>query len=623
MGALNENCGWKGTIQELLNLDKEELVSCLTDFLSSFQLTVNTSHENSWRDTYIFLHDAFHLHLNKYKDLYVVFEYILPLEKGRRPDVLLMLKERVIVLEFKSKDKVLIEDVEQTIGYREDLLKFHHVTYKKNVKVEGHLVLTQAVFKPEQLLGISILVKSRFIEDLHLNGESFQNNEDVTEWIQSSYQPLPSITKATLDLFKYGALPCIKNIEEGAISKTVSFIKKRIHSNETIEKRKQIIFVSGVPGAGKTLVALKTLYDYNAYQFKHNKNPVASIYLSGNGPLVNVLQTQLEDVEFNAADGRSYIRGVYAYKREYLDSNKVPPFHCIFFDEAQRAWDAAKMKGPLSEPEGLLQVGEKIYAKHGHVTIICFIGDGQAIHTGEEKGMSLWKQALTQYPTWQLLVPPKYSETFNGLRVHESDDLFLDTSIRSNFIDTSKLLESLLDLDLDSAKNELLKMKKKGYILRVSRNFEASKYFIEQKLVDYPDMMYGMLVSSKVEDNLVQSVTKTPTYKSYMKDTDAGRWFLHDSKTWKQGATEFVCQGLELDFPLVCFGGDYYVNNGRWVIEDRVSRKYNNKYEDFPTIVKNIYRVLLSRARKGMVLFIPVDLRETYEVFLKIGAEEV
>lgn len=88
-------------------------------------------------------------------------------------------------------------------------------------------------------------------------------------------------------------------------------------------------------------------------------------------------------------------------------------------------------------------------------------------------------------------------------------------------------------------------------------------------------------------------------------------------------ATEFVCQGLELDFPLVCFGGDYLFKNSKWVIEDKVHRQNNFKYEDFPTIVKNIYRVLLSRARKGMVLYIPEEQRETYEMFLKIDADEV
>lgn len=132
-------------------------------------------------------------------------------------------------------------------------------------------------------------------------------------------------------------------------------------------------------------------------------------------------------MKINASDGKTYIRSVYAFKRDYLNSSKVTPFQCILFDEAQRAWDAEKMKGPLSEPERLLQVGNKIYANHGHVTIICFIGDGQSIHTGEEKGMPLWNQVLSQDPSWQILVPPKYSGAFNELRVHEFNELFLDT----------------------------------------------------------------------------------------------------------------------------------------------------------------------------------------------------
>jgi DUF2075 family protein len=631
---MNKNYGWMGTLTQLFELGPAKLAERITQFLESYDFPVNELHIYSWYDTYQFLQNVFGPHLTEFHDIYLVFEYMLPLEKGRRPDVLLMLKGRVLVLEFKEKQKILMKDIEQTIGYREDLKKFHHVTFDRKLEVEGFLVLTKSYQEMDYVRGMEILTQASFIEKLRLKGTDFLQEMEVVGWLKSSYIPLPTVTKATLDLFQHGHLPNIKSIEEGAIKKSVSFVKKRILLNKEYEKGKDIIFVSGVPGAGKTLVALKTLYDYNAYQYKNNGHALSAIYLSGNGPLVNVLQEQLQSVLFNGSVGKTYIKGVFEFKREYLNTRNVPPFHCIFFDEAQRAWDEEKMgRYRISEPEGLLQVGEKIFNEKGFVTIVCFIGDGQTIHVGEEKGIPLWEQALENHRDWRVYVPPNYSHYFQKLPHRECHELFLDTSIRSNFIDTSAWIEALLKTDWVTAKKELQKMQEKGYILRISRDYEDSKSFIENMKAEYPDMMYGMLVSSKAKEYQVRLYTKNPHYKSFMKDTDAGKWFLYESKTWKQGATEFVCQGLELDFPLVCLGGDYSVQDRDWTIEKSIfdgyqlleNEKSDKKFSNFPVIVQNIYRVLLSRARRGMVIYFPNEawFEETYELFKKMGADEI
>ncbi|MGG3563182.1 DNA/RNA helicase domain-containing protein [Neobacillus rhizosphaerae] len=631
---MKRNYGWKGTLVELFQLGSTRLTTQLTQFLEEYDFPVGDLQKASWTDTFDFLQSIFQPQIAHYQELYIVFEYMLPLEKGRRPDILLMLKDRVIILEFKQKGRVSLEDIEQTIGYQEDLKKFHHVTYEKGLKIKGYLVLTEAVQSFEVVRGIEILNRNNFLEKVRISGSVFQRENDVNEWVSSPYQPLPTVTKATLDLFQDGHLPHIKNIEEGAISETVKFIKKRIRANETVGKGKEIIFVSGVPGAGKTLVAIKTLYDYNAYQYKEGNQPLSAIYLSGNGPLVNVLQEQLQDVAFNESVGKTYIKGVFEFKREYLHTRIIPPFHCIFFDEAQRAWDEEKMgRYQMSEPEGLLQVGEKIFNHKGYATIVCFIGDGQTIHVGEEKGIPLWQQALMNHPGWRVYIPPNYAEQFQGTYYRECEQLFLDTSIRSNFIDTSGWIEALLKMDMETARNELVQMQEKGFILRISCDYEACKRFIENKRIDFPDMMYGMLVSSKSYENQVRRYTNNPYYKSFMKDTDAGKWFLHECKTWRQGATEFVCQGLELDFPLVCFGGDYFIHNRNWMIESSVYQRFqlrenernDKKFSNFPVIIANIYRVLLSRSRRGMVLYIPNEPRfnETYDFFINTGADEL
>ncbi|MFC4321315.1 DNA/RNA helicase domain-containing protein [Litchfieldia salsa] len=619
---IRENYGWIGTVNELFKINQRELTTSLTEFLEDNDFDVEQSHIDSWEDTYQFLQDIFIPEMETYGELFLVFEYMLPLEKGRRPDVLLMVEDRVIILEFKQKDKVLLEDIEQAIGYREDLKRFHHITAKKDLQVEGFLVLTDTDEKQNSFLGVDILVRPNFLKSLQLKRQ-FQSRDEVKEWLHSPYQPLPTVTKATLDLFRYGHLPHIKSIEEGAINRTVNFIKKRIFLNETNSKRKEIIFVSGVPGAGKTLVALKTLYDYNSYQFLEFNNPLSAIYLSGNGPLVNVLQEQLQHTEFNGSVGKTFIKGVLAFKKEYLNTKKIPPFHCIFFDEAQRAWDTKKMgRYQVSEPEGLLQVGEKIFNSKGYVTIVCFIGDGQTIHIGEEKGLALWREAFIKYPGWAVHLPPTYEDQFGSIPKRVCGELFLDTSIRSNFINTSHWIEALLNKNITKASEELKLMQEKGYILRVSRDYDECKHFIEKKSKEYPDSMYGFLVSSRAKESEVRKYLNTPTYKSYMQDTDAGKWFLKESKTWSQGATEFVCQGLELDFPLVCFGGDYYIEQDEWIVEPEIYKNNHNKFENFPIIVENIYRILLTRARKGMVIYIPRDSNfdETFKMFVSMGA---
>jgi DUF2075 family protein len=628
------NYGWRGTLIDLFSLGKQGLVNELSIFLHDHELEVGDSQIEAWKDCYDFFYSLFS-DKERYSSLILVFEYMLPLEKMKRPDVIILLKDRVIVLEFKRKSKILEQDIEQAILYREGLKNFHYETYDKKLTVEGFLVLTRAEEDLGTYRDIKTLVASNFIETLHIEDAQSLPMDEEDQWLASDYHPIPSMVEATLTLFQEGELPQIKSIQDSDIEQTVTYVKKRIFANQSKEKRKDILFVSGVPGAGKTLVALKTLYDYNAYQYNKYQNGMAAIYLSGNGPLISVLQEQLQDVSFNQSVGKTYIHGVFAFKKEYLKTKKSPPFHAIFFDEAQRAWDQEMMKRyHMSEPEGLLQVGEKIYRDKGSVTIVCFIGDGQAIHFGEEKGLALWVEALKNSPGWRVFVPPNYTKEFQAISSMEVADLHLKTSIRSNFINTSGWIEALLKANLEQCKEELANMKEKGYIIRLSHDYTACKQFIEEQASYNPQSTFGLLVSSKASERDVRRYTSNPGYLKYMKDTEAGKWFLSKSKTWSQGATEFICQGLELDFPLVCFGGDYYINDGSWEIDPATYKQYQRKpnedysakkFNDFSSIVDNIYRVLLSRARKGMVIYIPKEekLQQTYDYFKAMGIKEI
>ncbi|WBW98844.1 DNA/RNA helicase domain-containing protein [Oceanirhabdus sp. W0125-5] len=615
----------------------ENLIQKFWDHLNEHGFEVGDSQIRAWKDCLIFLEDMFEKSSEIKDSLYIGFEYLLPFEGGRRPDVILFFANKIVVLEFKAKEIYEESDIEQAIGYREDLKNYHKETYLNNLEVETYLVLTNENAKPEIVNGIEVLTAENINEVLKIEELQPMSKEKVIDWCDSKYEPAPNVIDATLRLFKEGNLPYIKNIAEGDIEKAVKKVKSIIHNNEVSYKGKSLVFVSGVPGAGKTLVALKTLYDYNNYKYEKYNIPLSAVYLSGNGPLVNVLCTQLDnihDVEENSFVrnamlskrgkniGKTFIRGVRSFKSSYLGNNIVPDFNVIFFDEAQRAWDQEKMGSyNISEPEGLLSVGNKIFNKKGNATIVCFIGDGQVIHEGEEKGIELWIEALKKNQDWKLHIPSKYKDEFKVKnRIEVNDELFLDVSIRNNFIDVSKFTEAILDMNTVIAKEELLKMKEKGFSIRLTRNFDHCKSIIKEQCEINKILTYGMLISSKANVYKMKDILNNQKFNSFIKDTDAGRWFLKESKNLTTAASEFACQGLELDYPIVCFGGDYFIQGGEFKVDRGVLAKYKDKFYVFNTIVKNIYRVLLTRSRKGMIIFIPDmrELDETYEYFEKI-----
>ncbi|MGH4118799.1 DNA/RNA helicase domain-containing protein [Clostridium sp.] len=616
------------SLDKFLRIDKLSFIEHLTNYIVSYELPLGELQISAWEDCYYFLQEQLFKLQGEFNDAYMIFEYMLPLEKYRRPDVILLFKEKVIILEFKQKDKVELKDIEQAIGYREDIKHFHYATSKYDMEVETFLVVTKLQHETKVHRGVKVLNSKNFIEEVFDEDYDYLDEAQVNEWVNSKYEPIPSIIEATNQLFFHGELPYIKNIAQGDIDVTVKKVAKLIGENEKTDKKKRIIFVSGVPGSGKTLVALQTLYDYNKKKFEKENVPFGAVYLSGNGPLVSVLKEQLSTGDLNVLEGKAYIKGMLEYKKEYLNNSKVPDNTVLLFDEAQRAWDKKQMKKNLSEPEGLLQIGEKIYKDKGYVTIVCFIGDGQSIYKGEEKGLVLWEEALKEYNDWEVYIPSKYEEEFNFLiRDNIDNDLFLDTSIRSNFIDTSKWIESLLKLETKECKEYLKDMQEKGLILRLTREMQKAKEFAESFAIEYPKSKYGLLISSKCRRTEKNITILTNGYfkGSYIKQTDAGKWFMQDSTKLSLAASEFLCQGLEIDLPIVIFGGDYYIKNNEWYLTKAMENDNKGIYEDYNKIIENTYRVLLSRARKGMILFIPSSngFNETYEYFKELGIDEI
>jgi hypothetical protein len=567
-------------------------------------LPADGGNDRSWDDCYDFLSKNLPTE-DQFQAFHLIFEYVMP-ESLRRADVLILSRHRVMVLEFKQKQEILKDDIAQAAGYGQSISHYHYEIEENNMEVSAHLVYTPGDPSGRHDL-VDILCPANFCESIKvkLSAEVPITNAECKNWVASPFHPLKNIAEATLQLFKEGDLPNIKSIREGDIKNTLAVINNIIDDQRS---QKSIMFVSGVPGSGKTLVGLKTVYDHGRPD--EILNP---IYLSGNDPLVNILQNTLS-VNHVDKEGGSYIQPMKSFKK-LAHGSTVPMNDIIVFDEAQRAWDTDSEPGQ-TEATLLLRIGDRIADKYGKVTILCLIGDGQAIHKNEETGMSIWTEALAGREDWNIYVPGNYEMLFDraghSLRVPE---LMLDTSIRHDFIDVSPWVESILALDQEKARSLYQEMLSKGFKCWCFRNKENLYKTVQYIQKNYPESHTGLIVSSHLKSG---SEYFGSQYRgSYIKAEEAYSWYMNEGPNLTRGASEFLIQGIELEYPIVGFVGDYFMHNGQWTVDSKAT---DPGLKDLRTVIANVYRVLLTRSRKGMFLYFPQDqkLDETYKWFIEM-----
>lgn len=566
-------------------------------------LPVDDSNDRSWDDCYDFL--ARNLPTEEeYQSFHIAFEFIMP-ESQKRVDVVVLSKHKVLSLEFKEKNEILKDDVAQAAGYGQSISHYHFVTEENEMAVLPYLVYTPGDPSGRHDL-VDILCDSNFKDTVKaaLAGEETMSDEECQVWIDSPFHPLKNIAEATLQLFRDGDLPNIKSIREGDIKDTLTFINSVIDDPAIA---KSILFVSGVPGSGKTLVGLKTVYDHG-----RPGEEINPIYLSGNDPLVNILQNTLSRNHVDL-EGGSYIQPMWVFKKNAYNDT-VPMNDIIVFDEAQRAWDTDRREPDQTEATLLLRIGDRIANRYGKITIICLIGDGQAIHVNEETGMPIWADALADRDDWNVYVPEKYAGLFGRTQsCSVASELMLDTSIRHDFIDVSPWVEAILDLDLEKARALYQDMLAQGFEcwwFRDQANLQRTVNYVHQ---NFPGSHTGIVVSSHMRD---AGFFGRQYRGSYVKAEDAYNWYMTDGPHLTKGASEFLIQGIELEYPIVSFVGDYYIQNGQWTIDPQA--EFKPEIRDRETLLKNVYRVLLTRSRKGMFLYFPQDpkLNETYQWFV-------
>lgn len=610
---------------------KNEILGIIHSNSSSNEVTIQQS--SAWEQEIDILKNQ----LQDVKEGKIIFEYTIP-RMGKRVDVVLLHKGIVFLLEFKCGDtEYKASTYDQIYDYALDLRNFQKESHDK-------LIVPIVVSTKAKPFSNQIILRERIVEPLRCNQSNLGSNIkmivdsyeedlfDYLQWENSEYLPTPTIVEAAQALYRGHNVHEITRSDAGAENLTVTTNEiNRIIEYSKANKRKSICFITGVPGAGKTLVGLNIAIERsNAQKGEH------AVFLSGNYPLVTVLQEalardqvgqgDLNGVKIRKKDAlretSAFIQIIHKYRDSFVNNTSVPPERVAIFDEAQRAWTHDMIKNFMSskkgipdfhcsEPEFLISTMDR---QNDWAVVICLVGGGQEINTGEA-GLPEWFDSLRRsFKHWDVYVTPelndeeycrgeKWETMLADLNVFQKKELHLATSIRSfRTPDLSAFVKAIIDADLFEAKRLYKKIENK-YPLVVTRELSKAKKWVKEHCQG--TTRYGLLASSG-------ALRLKPEGVFVKNDIDVANWFLNgkddvrSSYAFEDVVTEFDIQGLEIDYSIVAWDADYRYVNGNWEHYNFKGTRWNNVRDSERILyLKNTYRVLLTRARQGMAIYIP------------------
>jgi len=597
-------------------------------------------------------------------DSYIFLEFTIP-RMGRRVDAVVLSHGCVFVLEYKvGSQHFYPADIDQVVGYALDLKNFHEPSHL--LPIFPMLIATDAKSRDSRFLmsqdGVCepILSNGGDLADLLTDVSTVFGGSlvDPFTWVEGRYRPTPTIIEAAQALYRNHRVHDITRNEAGAenLSQTADYVSSVIDASKR-RSSKSICFLTGVPGSGKTLAGLniatlRTRYAEDEY----------AVFLSGNGPLVKVLRAALaRDQKYQAARQRGqtapdmlaarsveqFIQNIHHFRDANLTSERPPIEKVVLFDEAQRAWNRHtttqfmkkkhhRLDFDASEPEFLLSVMNR---HEDWCTVVCLVGNGQEINTGEA-GLSEWLMALSKhFPTWEVHLsdyivadPEAFGVSRFPNALIKERKLHLSTAIRSF---RSESVSSFVSAMIDGKPNEALS---------ISATMERFEFTITRDLGRARDWLRkhrrgteraGLLAFS----NAIRLKPEGVFVKAKIDPVD---WFLADRSDIRSSdylediATEFDVQGLELDWACVCIDANLRITDQktigpamfrgtRWqAVKDLDRRKY----------ILNAHRVLLTRARQGVVIFVsrgdngdptrkPCWYQRLYDYFISCGVREL
>lgn len=667
---------YKTSIKEFINKNENTIFGELCDAYHGEALTTT---RDAWKAEILILKEELSDFCSD--DNIILFEYDIP-RLSKRIDVVLLINGIVFCLEFKvGETKILEVDIDQVFDYALDLKNFHKLSFDRIivpilVATDYHTSSTEInmsiyddkVINPlvTNKWGIKKLIKEVLIK--------FSNETKIDfNWDISPYVPTPTIIEAARSLYENHTVENITRHEADGVAtdKTIAYILEVIKTSKQ-KNEKSICFVTGVPGAGKTLVgldvAIKQTYQGNNEPIKNE----SAVYLSGNGPLVAVLTEALSKDNYRNCQAKGEkkklsdsrrevsksIQMIHRYRDTMLAKIKNPiengvleidpkkalknesagygeVEHVAIFDEAQRSWTHQRLANylkrggtygnklkvsnfPLSEAAFLIW---SLDQRQDWATIICLVGGGQEINTGEA-GITEWIKACNcQFKHWNVYISPKLVEKEyaegkvkellkENNRVTYSDDLHLEVSLRSYRAEKlSAFVHALLNFNEEAKTlyNEI----KDNYPIVLTRNMDTAKKWLQDRVRG--SERTGVLITKESARYKPLSIHVLPSG-----DENAVHWFLEDkydvrsSNYLEDAATEIQVQGLELDYTCVLWDADMRCENGKWEFykfngqtEWKKQKADTESGQDRIKYMLNAYRVLLTRARVGMVICVP------------------
>ncbi|NHJ33268.1 MAG: DUF2075 domain-containing protein, partial [Asgard group archaeon] len=629
---------YNSSITNFLNTSTEEIIGKLSTSQSrDVHTTTETMQTISWMHQIEILKSTLS-NLQLENNDGILFEYFIP-RRSKRIDVVILTKNIIFVLEFKSRTTTRISsfrrnDIEQCEDYALDIRDFHKESRNRiivpvliDTSVDKSLQTSKSIDQVKEMVAVN---NSKSLEENILKMIQWYGSKheiELEKWDKSVYEPTPTIIEAAQSLYANHNVRDIttSGADRYNLDKTTSAVLNAVDFAME-NKRKVIVFVTGVPGSGKTLVGLNIAHDETIRSKGYNAS-----FLSGNGPLVIVLQEALardkkerENIPLYKAlrDSKTKVQSVLGFKRHYhQESVHLPDEHIIIFDEAQRAWNKDQMESKsrndaypftTSEPELMISIMER---HKEWVVIICLIGTGQEIHTGEA-GLSEWGKTIeSKYRDWVIFTSPEalcnplkssnqslFESIPNDIDIRKDPSLHLRTTIRSyKATKLSDWVYYVLNNDIENAVK--LSSELKDYPIVITRNLQKAKNWLKKNCRGTRSS--GIVCSSGAKRLRPLGIE---LHDSRSRSFDVAKWFLSEKTDVRSSsflelpATEFDIQGLERDWICLAWDLDLTRNENGWVFRDFVGTQWKNiRNETKKEYLLNSYRVLLTRGREGLV----------------------
>jgi hypothetical protein len=665
---LPERSYYSDSIAAFLTKNEDEILGTLS---RSSTFADEPTQKSAWIEQVRILKEVLTPHHSDWGSGKVYFEYDVP-RMGKRIDAVVLIRHVLFVIEFKvGERKHTSTAVDQVYDYGLDLKNFHETSHTQIVA--PILVATLAKHRPIQTQ--FTVHDDKVLLPIRTNAADLRSaleqallfchgvNIDAAHWELGRYCPTPTIIEAAMRLYGEHSVAAISRNDAGAtnLANTSESVSQIIQESRT-RSRKSICFVTGVPGAGKTLVGLDIATKYRRKTDKHY-----SVFLSGNGPLVRILcealardkvsrlreRGEAAQIGHARSEVKAFIQNIHHFRDEGLRSTHPPIEHVAIFDEAQRAWTLSKTAAfmkkrknrpdfAMSEPEFLIECMDR---HDDWAVIVCLVGGGQEINVGEA-GISEWIKSLQRsFAEWDIYISSRLHDSEydagavlehlkSAKRVHWRDSLHLGVSMRSYRAESvSAFVKAVLDMDRTEAQR-LLQTVNEKYPITLTRSIPQAKQWLVSRARGTERC--GLVVSSK-------ALRLKPHAIDVRAATNPVHWFLNpkqdvrSSYYLEDAATEFDVQGLELDWVGVVWDGDLRAtpDKGEWTFRKFEGTKWKQiEKPERQTYLKNAYRVLLTRARQGMVIVVPESDPEdptraaemydpTFEYLRSIGIQQL